>query len=122
MAPIPPSEMMMWIDIILPIIPVLLMVLVGMYISDREADRKKIKETGDTKAYVLSWTDLGLYSILASVLALVSVGSLLNDFLTNFWLTMSIAGGMGLIFRSILPELQEIIATKTKAVIQAIFK
>lgn len=119
---ITPNEIELWISVLIPMLPVLAMVLIGMYISDKEADKKKQRETGDPEAYALSWTDLGLYSVLASIFALTSMGTLLSDFLTNFWLSMSIAGGMGLVFRPMLPKLQEIITIKTETVLQAIFK
>lgn len=122
MIPQLPDEITLWIGILIQFIPVLILFFVGWLVADNEADKKIQKETGVKDAEVLSWKVTLSYMVLGAVFAMVSMGTLLKDFATNFWIAMAIAGGMGLVFRPILPELQEIISAKLKAVLQAIFK
>lgn len=118
----PPTEIELWIGILIQFVPVVLMMWIGMLVADKEADKNKAEETGEPEAYELSWTMFILYGILGSVFAMVSMITLLEDFVNNFWLVMAMAGGMGLVFRIILPELQEIMMVKLRTILQAMFK
>lgn len=87
--------------------------LLGLYISDREIDKKQT----NGKTYEYEWSELAPYALVSAIFTM----SILEMFDTPFWQAMVYAVLMGMIFRSILPELTKVFAEKIKSLISTIF-
>jgi len=88
--------------------------LLGLYIQDREIDKKK---EGETKPYEYEWHELAPYALVSAIFTM-AIFEMMN---IQFWQSMVFAVLMGMIFRSILPELVKVFAEKIKAVIETMF-
>ena len=97
---------------------VILLNLLGLYIQDMEIDKAKAKETtnGD-KPYELEWRELVPYAVVSAIFTM----AIFEIYQVQFWQSMVFAILMGMIFRTILPEIVKIFAEKIKAVIEAMF-
>ena len=87
--------------------------LLGLYISDREIDKKQV----NGKTYEYEWSELAPYALVSAIFTM----SILEIFNALFWQSMVYAVLMGMVFRSILPELTKVFADKIKALIHTIF-
>jgi len=88
--------------------------LLGLYIQDREIDKKK---EGETKPYEYEWGELAPYALVSAIFTM----AIFEIMQVQFWQSMVFAVLMGMVFRSILPELVKVFAEKIKAVIEAMF-
>lgn len=88
----------------------------GLYISDREIDKKKEKEAVETaKPYEYEWSELVPYALVSAVFTM----SILEIFGVQFWQSLLFAVLMGMIFRTVLPELTKGFAEKIRSIMQS---
>lgn len=87
--------------------------LLGLYIQDREIDKKQNNEKG----YEYEWSELAPYALVSAIFTM----AIFEMMQVQFWQSMVFAVLMGMVFRSILPELVKVFAEKIKAVIEAMF-
>ena len=87
--------------------------LLGLYISDREIDKKR----ANGKIYEYEWSELAPYALVSAIFTM----SFLEMFNTPFWNSMVLAILMGMVFRSVLPEMTKIFADKIKDTMQVMF-
>lgn len=87
--------------------------LLGLYISDKEIDKKQT----NGKTYEYEWSELAPYALVSAIFTM----SILEMFSIPFWQAMVYAVLMGMVFRSILPELTKVFADKIKSLINTIF-
>jgi len=90
--------------------------LLGLYIQDMQIDKAKA-QTDTAKPYELEWKELAPYAIVSAIFTM----AIFEMYAIQFWQAMVFAILMGMIFRSILPEIVKIFAEKIKAVIEAMF-
>jgi len=90
--------------------------LLGLYIQDMQIDKEKA-QTDTAKPYELEWKELAPYAIVSAIFTM----AIFEIYAIQFWQSMVFAVLMGMIFRSILPEIVKIFAEKIKAVIEAMF-
>ncbi len=87
--------------------------LLGLYIQDKEIDKK----SQNGKGYELEWSELAPYAIVSAIFTM----AIFEIYAIQFWQAMVFAVLMGMIFRTILPEIVKIFAEKIKAIMQAMF-
>ena len=90
--------------------------LLGLYIQDMQIDKTKA-QTDTAKPYELEWKELAPYAIVSAIFTM----AIFEIYAIQFWQAMVFAILMGMIFRTILPEIVKIFAEKIKAVIEAMF-
>ena len=90
--------------------------LLGLYIQDMQIDKAKA-QTDTARPYELEWKELAPYAIISAIFTM----AIFEMYAIQFWQAMVFAILMGMIFRSILPEIVKIFAEKIKAVIEAMF-
>ncbi len=87
--------------------------LLGLYLTDREIDKKQ----DNGKAYEYEWSELAPYALVSAIFTM----AILEMTNTPFWQAMVLAILMGMVFRSVLPEMTKIFAEKIKTMMQAMF-
>ena len=90
--------------------------LLGLYIQDMQIDKAKA-QTDTAKPYELEWKELAPYAIVSATFTM----AIFEIYAIQFWQSMVFAILMGMIFRTILPEIVKIFAEKIKAIIEAMF-
>jgi len=90
--------------------------LLGLYIQDMQIDKAKA-QTDTAKPYELEWKELAPYAIVSAIFTM----AIFEIYAIQFWQAMVFAVLMGMIFRTILPELVKVFAEKIKAIIEAMF-
>lgn len=104
---------------------IIILNLLGLYISDREFDKAEAKKnnipvgliTNDIKGYQLEWNELIPYAFASAILTM----SILEYSGTTFWASMTWAIVMGLCFRALLPEITKLVTIKIKSMFETVF-
>ncbi len=87
--------------------------LLGLYIQDKEIDKK----SQNGKGYEYEWSELAPYALVSAIFTM----AIFEIYAVQFWQAMVFAVLMGMIFRSILPEIVKLFAEKIKTIMQAMF-
>ena len=89
----------------------------GLYIADRELDKKEMLANPNGKGYVFEWSELVPYALASAVLTM----AILSQSAVSFWFMLFLSWVMGMIFRPLLPVIMEAAMNKTKGIIEVMF-
>lgn len=91
----------------------------GVLLTDVIIDRKMSTKEAPTWEY--EWKEVGLLAITSGILSMSLIEMYLSDISAHFWQAMFLALMMGIVFRSLLPEISKLFANKIKNLIDALF-